>query len=136
MAPVTSPHTSPNASFFPECITSKIFFSYATMAPQRAAAPKKDKAPMQAGKPAVASWSVESKEALRGSRINSAGIDKVRHLAAARTNEHGATRMEPASNSKLREGYYPIFLHTLFVGLVPPLSDFLEIGRASCRERV
>ena len=74
----------------------KIFFSSATMAPKRAAAPKKDKAPMQAGKPAVASRSAEPMEALSGSRINSAGIDKVRYLAAAKTNEHGATRMEPA----------------------------------------
>ena len=96
------------------------------MAPKKASAPKKDKAPMQVGKPAVAPWSAEPKEALRGSRINSAGIDKVRHLAAAKTNEHGATSMKPAGSSKLREGYYPIFLHTLFAGLVPPFSDFLE----------
>ena len=33
--------------------------------------------------------------------------------------------MKPADSSKLREGYYPIFLHTLFAGLVPPFSDFL-----------
>ena len=52
------------------------------MAPQRAAAPKKDKAPMQAGKPVVASGSAEPKEALLRSRINSVRIDKVRYLAA------------------------------------------------------
>ena len=74
----------------------------------------------------MASWSVKSKEALRGSCINLAGIDKVRHLAAANTNEHGATSMKPAGSSKLREGYYPIFLHTLSAGLVPPFSDFLD----------
>ena len=76
---------------------------------------------MQAGEPAVVPWSAELKEALQGTRINSAGVDKVRHLAAAETNEHGATRMKPAGSSKLREGYYPIFLHSLFAGLVPSL---------------
>ena len=75
----------------------------------------------------VASRSAESTGALRESRINAAGIDKVRHLAAAKTNEHGATSMKPAGSSKLREGYYPIFLHTLFAGLVPPFSDFLMV---------
>ena len=34
--------------------------------------------------------------------------------------------MELAGSRKLGEGYYPIFLHTLFAGLVPPFSDFLE----------
>ena len=96
------------------------------MAPQRPAAPKKGKASAQAGKPAAASSSAGSKEVLRESRISSAGIDKVRHLAAAKTNEHGVTGMRPAGSSKLREGYYPIFLHTLSAGLVPPFSDFLK----------
>ena len=88
------------------------------MAPPKAAAPKKDKAPMQAGKSAAASRSAEPQGALPRSRINSVGVDKVRHLAAARTNEHGATSMKPAGSSKLCVGYYPIFLHTLSVGLV------------------
>ena len=48
----------------------------------------------------------------------------MRHLVAASTNEHGATEMRPAG-SRLAEGFYPIFLHTLYAGLVPPFSDFL-----------
>ena len=96
------------------------------MAPPKAATPKKGKAPMKAGQPAAASRSTAPEGALRGSRITSAGIDKVRHLAAAKTNEHGATSMKPAGSSKLREGCYPIFLHTLSAGLVPPFSDFLD----------
>ena len=95
------------------------------MTPPKAATPKKGKAPAQAREPAVASGSAGPVGALPRSRINSAGIDKVRHLVAARTNEHGATSMKPASSSKLREGYYPIFLHTLFAGHVPPFFDFL-----------
>ena len=95
------------------------------MAPPKAAAPKKDKGPMQAGKPAAASGSAAPQGALEKSRVGSAGIDKVRYLASAKTNEHGATRMEPDGSSRLREGYYHIFLHTLFAGLVPPFSAFL-----------
>ena len=49
----------------------------------------------------------------------------MRYLAAAETNAHGATRMRPPGSHQLRAGYYPIFLHTLFVGLVPPFSHFL-----------
>ena len=75
------------------------------MAPPKAAAPKKGKAPMQASKPTVASGSAGPVVALLRSRINSAGIDKVRHLAAAKTHELGATSMMPAGSSKLREGY-------------------------------
>ena len=82
---------------------------------------------MQAGKPAAASGSAEPVGALLKSSISLAGIDKVRHLAAAKTNEHSATRMEPAGSRKLGEGYYPIFLHTLSAGLVPSFSDFLML---------
>ena len=95
------------------------------MAPPKTAAPKKGKAPMQASKPAAASGSAAPQGALEKSRVGSAGIDKVRYLAGAETNEHGATRMEPAGSRRVREGYYPIFLHSLFAGLVPPFSDFL-----------
>ena len=53
--------------------------------------------------------------------------DKVRYLAASNTNEHKATRMKPASyGSERSDGHYPIFLHSLFAGLVPPFADFLE----------
>ena len=96
------------------------------MTPPKAATPKKGKAPAQAREPAAASGSAVPVGALPQSRINPAGIDKVRHLAAAGTNEHGATGMRAASSSQLRDGYYPIFLHTLSAGLVPPFSDFLE----------
>ena len=78
------------------------------MAPPKAAAPKKGKAPVQASQPTVASGSAGPVVALPRSRISAAGIDKVRHLAATNTNEHGATSMKPAGSSKLREGYYPI----------------------------
>ena len=58
------------------------------------------------------------------SRIGSGGLDKVRFLAASDSNEHGATGMKPASyGNKRGDGYYPIFLHSLFAGLVPPFSD-------------
>ena len=30
-----------------------------------------------------------------------------------------------AAGSRLAEGFYPIFLHTLYAGRVPPFSDFL-----------
>ena len=96
------------------------------MAPLKAAAPKKDKAPRQASKPAAASGSAAPEGALSKSRIVAAGIGKVRYLAGAETNEHGVTRMEPAGSRRIGEGYYPIFLHSLFAGLVPPFSDFLE----------
>ena len=100
------------------------------MAPPKAAAPKKGKAPVQASQPATASGSAELAAALPKSRIGSGGIDKVRYLAASDTNEHGATGMKPASyGSKRGDGYYPIFLHSLFAGLVPPFSDFLEAIR-------
>ena len=59
--------------------------------------------------------------ALLESRVNAAGVDKVRYLAAAETNEHGVTRMKPAGNHQLLAGYYPSFLQTLFAG---------QIGRA------
>ena len=97
------------------------------MTPPRAAVPKKGKAPAQAGKAAVASGSAAPQAALPKSRIGSGGLDKVRFLAALDTNEHGVTGMKPASyGSKRGDGYYPIFLHSLFAGLVPPFSDFLE----------
>jgi hypothetical protein len=47
-------------------------------------------------------------------------------MAASKTNEWGATVLKPvgARGDKLDAFYYPIFLHTLFAGLVPPFSDF------------
>ena len=43
-------------------------------------------------------------------------------MAASASNEHGATVLMPANNSS--GSLYPIFMHTLFTGLVPPFSDF------------
>ena len=57
-------------------------------------------------------------------RVDAAAIVKVRHLVAASSNEHGATEMRP-TGGRITEGFYPIFLHTLYAGLVPPFSDFL-----------
>ena len=80
------------------------------------------------GQPAMASGSAEPAAALPKSRIGSGGLDKVRYLAASDTNEHGATGMKSASyGSKRGDGYYPIFMHSLFAGLVPSFSDFLEV---------
>ena len=76
---------------------------------------------MMADEPAAAQQEGELKATLLETRIGTAGVDKVRHLAAAASNKHGATKMKPfGSVGKLREGYYPIFLHTLSAGLVPP----------------
>ena len=99
-------HCPQNASFFPERAISNILSFPATMAPPKTAAPKKDKAPMQASKPAAASGSAAPQAALLKSRIGPAGIDKVRHLAAVNSSEHGATSMKPAGSSRLPEGYY------------------------------
>ena len=84
------------------------------MAPKKAAAPKKGKAPMQAGKSAAAPRSAEPQGVLPRSRINSAGVDKVRYLASAETNEHGATRMEPAG-SLIRAFYIIIFIPYIII---------------------
>ena len=147
ISPITPPHTPPKRLLLPERNISKILSFPATMAPPKAAAPKKDKSPMQASKPVAASGSAEPVGALPKSRIGPVGIDKVRYLVGAETNEHGATRMVPAGSHRLGEGYYTIFLHTLFASLVPPFSDFLEAiletyqiqlrsEEPSCRERV
>ena len=110
------------------------------MAPKKASAAQKGKAKMQTGTSAVAAQSVEAAAALPKSRIGSGGVDKVRHLAATSTHELGATGMEAFGSSRIGAGYFPIFLHTLYAGLVPPFSGFLmgileayriqQIGRA------
>ena len=46
------------------------------------------------------------------------------NLVAASTNEHGVTELRTAG-SRLADTFYPLFLHTLYAGLVPPFSDFL-----------
>ena len=67
------------------------------------------------------------KPALVGCRVgNEKQLDKVHHMAASKTNEWGATALKPAGvlSDRLDASFYPILLHTLFVGLVPPFSDF------------
>ena len=86
------------------------------MAPKKVSSSQASEAPEEAGVLGAA---------LLESRMTAAGVDKVRYLAAAETNEHGVTRMRPPGPQQLRAGYYPIFLHTLFAGLVPPFSHFL-----------
>ena len=98
------------------------------MAPKRAGTDAKGKATVQAGTSAGASAAAARGAALTTAmpptRVSAAAIAKVRHLVAADSSEQGATEMRP-SGSRLADEFYPIFLHTLYVGLVPPFSDFL-----------
>ena len=95
------------------------------MAPTTATTSKKGKAKMQTGTSAAAAQSAAPPGALPETRIRAAALDKVRHLAATNTHELGATDMEAFGSSRVGVGYYPIFLHTLYAGLVPPFSSFL-----------
>ena len=95
------------------------------MAPKKATASQKGKAKMQTGTSAAATRGVAPSGALPETRVRAAALEKVRHLAAASTHELGVTNMEAAGSIKVGEGYYPIFLHTLYAGLVPPFSSFL-----------
>ena len=93
------------------------------MAPKKATVSKKGKAVMQASEPAAMQQDGNLKPALVGSRISTeAQLDKVRLMAASASNEHGATVLKPANNPY--GSLYPIFMHTLLAGLVPPFSDF------------
>ena len=94
------------------------------MAPKKTNADPKGKATTQAGTSAAVARGAALEGAMPPTRVTAAAIARVRHLAAASTNEHGATEMRPAG-SRLTEGFYPIFLHTLYAGLVPPFSEFL-----------
>ena len=104
------------------------------MAPKRAAADLKGKATAQAGTSAAEARGAAPQGTMPASLVGAATVSMVRHLVAANTHELGASSIAPGS-SKVGVGYYPIFLHTLYAGLVPPFSSF-QIGRASCRERV
>src|SRR5664279_5562310 len=83
---------------------------------------RKDKGPMaEAAEPA------RPKRALQRSLLaNEEAVGKVRYLAAAKTNEWGATGLRPGStrSADLAVTEYPFFLHTLFAGLIPPFSIF------------
>ena len=93
------------------------------MAPKRSNDPK-DKAAAQAGTSAAAARGTALSGAMPPTRVTAAALARVRHLVAASSNEHGATELRP-SGSRLAEGFYPVFIHTLYAGLVPPFSEFL-----------
>ena len=93
------------------------------MAPKKSAASSKGKAVAQGGEPAAMQRDGDFEPALTGFRFEKeAQLDKVRHMAASATNEHGAMVLKLANNSF--GSFYPIFMHTLYAGLVPPFSDF------------
>ena len=94
------------------------------MAPKKTGSDLKGKAAVQAGTSAAAARGAALAAAMPPTRVTAAAIAKVRHLVAAGSNEQGATEMRPCG-SRLAEGFYPIFLHTLYAGLVPPFCDFL-----------
>ena len=52
---------------------------------------------MMADEPAAAQQEGELKATLLETRIGTAGVDKVRHLAAAASNKHGATKIDRKS---------------------------------------
>src|SRR5664279_5027757 len=53
-------------------------------------------------------------------------VDKLRHIVASVMNEWGPTTVRPGSTmpANLAVTEYPLFIHTLFAGLVPPFSPF------------
>ena len=93
--------------------------------PLQAMGPKKGKA-VVVEDPAGAQREEELAPALIGTRVSSAeALEKLKPLVAGKNNEHGASGVKAARFGKLAAGWYPIFLHTLFAGLVPPFSPFL-----------
>src|SRR5664279_2030701 len=99
------------------------------MAGKRGLTPRKDGSSSRRGKEPVveAAEPAAPKRALQRSRLaNEEAVNKVRYLAAAETNEWGATTLRPGSTrpADLAVTEYPFFLHTLFAGLVPPFSSF------------
>ena len=97
------------------------------MAPKKDAASGKSKAVAEDESASMRQDSL-AKLALEKSRVTSeAQLDRVRHMVATDFNEWGAMELKPAhSRGKLGATFYPVFWHTLFAGLVPPLSDFFE----------
>ena len=88
--------------------------------------PKKDKAAMVSD-PAGAQQEDEFAPALVGTRIHTTeALDKIRLMATGKDNEHGASILKAARFGKLAAGLYPILFQTIFAGLVPPFSPFLE----------
>ena len=64
--------------------------------------------------------------ALVGARMDLQALEKIHHLVAGQTNEHGASALQAARFGRFPQGFYPIFLHAITAGLVPPYSPFLE----------
>ena len=95
------------------------------MAPKKSS-DLKGKAAAQAGTSAAAARGAALTRAMPPTRAAGEAIARVRHLVAASSNEHGVTEMRP-SGSRLAEGFYPIFIHNLYAGFVPPFSDFLLV---------
>ena len=60
--------------------------------------------------------------------INEEGLDKVRHVLAADSNEGRATAVCPASwrTREMSATEIPIYLHALLAGLIPPFSPFFN----------
>ena len=84
------------------------------------------------GKAVVVEASAEAQQeeelapALIGTRFSTPeALDRLKVLVAGRNNEHGATGIKAARFSRLAAGWYPVFVHTLFAGLVPPFSSFM-----------
>ena len=92
------------------------------MAPKKSS-DLKGKAAAQAGSSAAAARGASLTAAMPPTRAAGEAIAKVRNLVAASSNEHGVTEMRPAG-SRLAEGFYPVFIHTLYAGLVPPILRF------------
>ena len=89
------------------------------MAPKKTAAKGKEVAQEQATEPRHA--------LLKCSVVNEEGLAKVRKMAAAATNEWGATKLWPGSKSPvdLPATAYPVFTHAIIAGFVAPPSAFL-----------
>jgi len=122
--PITS-NSSPLFAFSPELSSSKSPPIFA-MSPKKISAALKGKSAAQSGEGASSRRGGGPKPALFESRVSSvAHLARARPLAAADSNEWGATELQPGGvPDALRAPFYPIFLHTLFAGLVPPFSDF------------
>jgi hypothetical protein len=63
---------------------------------------------------------------LKSRLANEEAVSKARHLVASPMNEWGATTLRPGSMAvaDLAHTEYPLFLHTLSAGIVPPFSPF------------
>ena len=83
-----------------------------------APATRKDKEPVAPAElePALLRSTIQNREVL----------DKVLPMTACDHNEWGATQIWPGSRNarELEATTFPLFIHTIFAGLLPPFSDF------------